>query len=596
MSAKHSRLSLFDYDIVVATTQKYINLTMDHFLKNLKAPEVVMCYVFDAKDNLVLISYEDLKAKAADPFGVPDGADPATNPDLVKLQSDAVNFAGAFKARIGLPPMNDLADIPPVLTLQAGDNAAVIFNLLCAEFEVASLVYKGRHPTWLHQKQPKGTPWYFQSSVSLASSPIDLESKNHPPAVQQRIEQLNTEVGAGAFGVQQLFLELDSVLKNPTIPNIPPTLALHDVIVEVFVDAYIKQMKQDGKPILGYTATVNRPDNSTLRLGAISRECSMLLDPNGKPIANPTPTDRMATTLNYLGTVRTTPPTPRAFPWNWVESGELDEFAGVQSVPRTTLVNLLVSLVAGEVANLCITPSFEFVESKSGLWVLDNNMKYSGSPDIALGDVPKRPVARKESVKLADFSFTPESCETTASILALDIENYYAKCEYSLQGSLLAGIDDCDVPFFTVRFHAVCVFEAGHWETGFAYYHEVPSQPYVDYAIDVTFQIDVGPDGNLRVNNPKPNITNKSYEPYKWYVEGLYTFAQPYLDPIYSTIVNTCHQNVNNLLQNFSQDLETSINRGKAWVFPGGKTFSFSKVTLSDFQDLIAYVNYVDPS
>src|SRR3954471_21987250 len=103
MSVSQSNLSdpHYGFDLVVAVTQASINATLKQLMAGLAAPEVIVCYVFDDNNNLVPIPYQTLvaNAKGSDPFRVPDGADPSTDPDLINLA--AANFAGAVKARLG---------------------------------------------------------------------------------------------------------------------------------------------------------------------------------------------------------------------------------------------------------------------------------------------------------------------------------------------------------------------------------------------------------------------------------------------------------------------------------------------------------------
>src|SRR3954464_1181433 len=100
MSLKQSVLSdpRFGYDLVVAVTQASVNATLEQLLAGLDAPEVTLCFVFQddgrGGDKIVLGDYEKVVADAqgSDPFLVLPGANPATDPDLIKL-ADA-NFAG----------------------------------------------------------------------------------------------------------------------------------------------------------------------------------------------------------------------------------------------------------------------------------------------------------------------------------------------------------------------------------------------------------------------------------------------------------------------------------------------------------------------
>src|SRR6478609_376010 len=141
MGASQSNLSdpHYGFDLVVAVTQTAVNDKLGDLLGDLSAPEVILCYVYDANNDIVEADFDTLvaSAKGSNPFEVLDGQ-PSTNPDLVNLTN--ANFAGAVKASIGLPDVQ-AADVPPIVTLGAGTSAPVLFNLLCAEFQVTAFVY-----------------------------------------------------------------------------------------------------------------------------------------------------------------------------------------------------------------------------------------------------------------------------------------------------------------------------------------------------------------------------------------------------------------------------------------------------------------------
>ena len=142
MSVSQSNLSdpKYGYDLVVAVTQASVNAALLQYLAGIQAPEVIVCYVYDDNNNLVQIPYSTLKgdARGSDPFAIPPNADPKTNQDLKNLLD--CNYAGGFKARLGLPDV-PLANMPPVARLGVGTNAPVTFNLLCSEFQITGFQY-----------------------------------------------------------------------------------------------------------------------------------------------------------------------------------------------------------------------------------------------------------------------------------------------------------------------------------------------------------------------------------------------------------------------------------------------------------------------
>ena len=384
MSASQSNLSepKFGYDLVVAVTQVAINVTMEQFLAGVSSPEVIACYVYDKNNNLVSIDYDTLKKQAngSDPFSVPAGSNPATDPDLINLTN--ANFAGAVKAQIGLPDVG-LPKIPPIVTLGSGTSAPVLFNLLCSEFQITGFNYGPRNQTtWLNQSQPTGDqamPWYFSANVSLNSSTVNPQSKV-PPAVQQRIQQLINSVGPGAFSIQQLFLDLDTAILDtaPSIVGIPAGWPVWNLITNVFLGAYFGQLQQSGQPVLGYAVAVNNPQPETMQLGSISHECCALLN-NGQPITNPTPAELNASTFVYLGTASTTPPTAVMFPWNWVELGDITAFSGVQAVRSGIFFAFFAGLLNNQIGPLCQDTNVSLTHDGDTYYVLYSSQN-SSSP------------------------------------------------------------------------------------------------------------------------------------------------------------------------------------------------------------------------
>jgi len=245
MSASQSNLSdpHYGYDLVVAVTQASINATLKQLLAGLTAPEVTVCYVYDENNNLVPIDYQTLLANAqgSDPFKVPNGANPSSDKDLVNLSN--ANFAGGVRAMLGLPDA-PLANLPPIATLGAGTSAPVLFNLLCAEFQITGFQYGPRgSTTWINASQPSGgTPWYFSANVYLNSTTVDPNSPV-PPAIQQRIAELQHQV-QNAFSIQKLFLDLSTaVLESvPAIVGIPSGWPVWNLITTVFLGSYFAEL------------------------------------------------------------------------------------------------------------------------------------------------------------------------------------------------------------------------------------------------------------------------------------------------------------------------------------------------------------------
>jgi hypothetical protein len=590
MSASQSKLSdpKYGYDLVVATTQASINSTMKDFLHGLTAPELIVCYVYDSNNNLVEIPYDTLKTKAkgSDPFSVANGADTVTNQDLVNLT--AANFAGGFKAQIGLPEM-DPAKLPPIVTLGSGTDAPVIFNLLCAEFQIVGFQYGPRgSSTWINQAQPSGTPWYFTSQVKLNNITIDPKSPV-PAAVQRRIEDLCRAVGEGAFSVQRLFLDLDTamLLTTPTVVGIPEGWAVWNLIEGDFMGAYFAQMQKTGQPVLGYSCSPTQPDPSTLQLGAMSWVCCHLLDPSGKSITDPTQAQQDAATLNYLCTTGTTPPVAVPLTWNWVELGEVADCSGIQAVRRDIFVNFLAGVLNQEIASLCLDTTVSLTHKRETYYILYSAPRASDPTKFAA--VSPGAAGSDGFASVLSLTFDRKSQDQSEASDHLSV--IYGIFNYCLTGDV--SVKD---NLIRLTLHAVARMGFWHHECGIHYY-DLPRANYFDKTLVVIYQLDVSADGELVVNSPPPQISDCS-APWNFHPKGALSLfgGEDAVKKGLNSVENSVAGYLDRAFQRYSNDIAIMINEYHSWVFPGGKTFAFNKILFSDFQDLITHVTYVEPT
>jgi hypothetical protein len=589
MSANESNLSdaKFGYDLVVAVTQASINATMKQFLAGLAAPEVVSCYVYDANNNLVPVNYEDLKKQAhgSDPFQVPDHADPATNKDLLNLA--AANYAGGFRAQIGLPDL-PLASLPAIVTLSSGTDAPVLFNLLCSEFQITGFEYGPRgRVIWIDEKQPSGSgdPWYFSSHVTLNTARLDPGKplSQTTPAVEHRIQQLKQTIGADAFSVQRLFLDLDTAIlqSTPTIVGIPEGWAVWELISSIFLGAYMNQMRSNGTPVLGYSITVSRPDSSTLQVAALSYETAALLD-HSKPIMNPTPAQQAAATFNYLGTSGSTPPTAALFPWNWVEVGEVSSFSGVQSVRRDVFM-----LFFGRLLNFDVLPLFQATTVSLSHDGDCYHIRYSsGFASNPGGFAPVNPGAPGKDgfTQVLDLNFYHPSYDSSEA--ADHGSSIHGNFNYTLTGSV-----DVNHNLIRVVIRAQAYMSFNHHELG-QEYDDLPGANYYDKTQTVMFQLGVTSDGVLQVSRESHIDTNSA--PWNFHVGGfvgLFKTEDHILDGLHN-VENNLADLVDDNFASYGGRIADEINSHRGWVFPGARSFLFKDVWFSSHQDLVAHLTY----
>lgn len=590
MGASQSDLSnpKFGYDLVVAVTQASIDVTMEQFLAGVASPEVIACYVYNASNDLVPIDYATLKgnAKGSDPFAVSPQADPKTDPDLINLA--AANFAGAFKARIGLPDM-PLASIPAIATLGSGTNAPVLFNLLCAEFQIAGFEYGPRGSvTWINAQQPvgQGPPWYFSANVSLNAKPIDPNSPV-PPAVQQRINQLEQSFGPGAFSVQQLFLELDTAIleATPSIVGIPVGWPVWNLITSVFLGAYFKQMQQSGQPVLGYTFGMAHPQPSTMQLGAISHECCALMD-NGQPIVNPTPAQQSATSFVYLGTTSTTPPTPVPFPWNWIELNEVANFSGVQAVRRAVFLSYVAGLLNEHIGRLCQNTTVSLSHDGD-----EYHIRYYSeeSPSPAsfqlLTSIPAP--AQDGYTEALSIGFSRKSHDDSEA--ADHLSSIHGDFNYTLTGSVgVAGKQ------LRIQLNAVASMGFDHHEVGIKY-DDLPLNGYYNKTLTTIYMLGVDQNGHLAVDATNTVVDNSaSWDFSPGGILGLFGLESKLKDGLQALELSLAAM-LDSGFTEYVDRVTDEINGYQGWIFPGVDAFVFKNVAFSEGQDLTTQVTYANP-
>lgn len=590
MSVSASDLSdpHYGFDLVVAVTQASINTTLKQLMAGLNAPEVTLCYVYDDHNNLVPIAFQTLvsDAKGSDPFAVPDGANPATNQDLINLA--AANFAGAVRARLGLPNV-PLANIPPIATLGAGSSAPVLFNLLCAEFQITGFQYGRGSATWINKSQPSGagSPWYFSANVQLNSTTINPDSPV-PPAVQQRIAQLQHDP-TSAFTIQKLFLDLNTAIleSSPTIEGIPPGWPVWNLINTVFLGSYFAQLRRNGDPVLNYSFTMVAPRPATLQLGSIARECLPLMD-HGQPISNPTPAQQQATTLVYVGTTSTTPPIPVPFAWNWVEPGDVNEISGVQAVRRDVFFNFLAGLINQQVGSLCIDTYLEMTHSGEKSFTIRYWVQRSSAPRSfqPVATIPPPDGDGFTTLLTINDNHNAHADETSG----LDLNEIWGDYNYTLTGSVAVSQNQIRVQ---VRAQVYMLF--GHREV-LVDYTDLPGKNYYDKTLTVVYTLGVGQNGALQVTETH-GVTDQS-APWDFDPKGIlgkFGFENALKNGL-TTAQQSLASSIDSSFTGYVQHMTEVINGYQGWVFPGNDAFTFKNVAFSTGHDLIAHLTYVNPN
>ncbi|HEY0014829.1 MAG TPA: hypothetical protein VGC13_00865 [Longimicrobium sp.] len=561
MSARQSNLSLgiYGYDVVVATTQASLNVTLKEYLSGGEPAESVICYVADQNGNPTPYDYETLKTTSgADPFAVPDGADPATSPDLQKLF--AARFMAGFRARLGLPPGYAPDQIPDIVTLGA-DTSTVTYNLMCSEFVVVQYTpASGYSPArWTSTSQVEGEAWLFSSRVNLSLTPTS-DFGSLPPAVQAQIKN----VGGGAFSVQQLLFDLDSAALEslPTISGVDPGSNAFAVLQKDFVGAYFAAMKTRNSPVLCCAVTQSTAPTSTLTLTDLNFWSSPFLGSNGQPVLSPTATQQSLYTLNYLCAVNGHPlPAPADLSWNWVEAPEAAQFDGVIAINRDTFVGYLRSQLDAVAQKNCFVPTAQVVTSGANAH-FNLDMTPSGAPQV---------VTPATGPRLLGYSWTDSASDEAG--LGGDVGKAVIKPTYTLD------VEASGTTLTVTQHLSVNVSASKNLFSNM-------SGNAVDRTITDTYTLAVDENGRITAavqSQPVENSQDLSGQgSLDIDIFGLSNDVQPIVDRSRAMAATSLQDIPLSVFQNF--------------VFPGGKTFMFKDVAFSDNQDLVAHITYANPA
>ncbi|KAG9197538.1 hypothetical protein G6514_001494 [Epicoccum nigrum] len=561
--AQHTLSNLSDprygYDYVVATTQRSINATLKEFLSGITEPEVTVCYVADGLGRPSPVDYNELRGLATvDPFSIPNGSDPATNPDLQKLLG--VRFMMAFRARIGIPKGTDPEAIPDIVIL-GGDIRRVTFNLICEEFDAVELSPGGyAAPHWFHQSQEPGKPVIFESEVNLSQQIVDTSNY---PSLPTDIKNALHNLSGTAFSVQQLLFDLsraDLTGGVPKILTLTPGTPLYMVLQQYFVGAYFTQMQKEGQPLLGCSIVKQAADPATLELASFNMQIDVYVDPDRNPHGEPSHEEAGASTLNYLCTTQGKQQrVPNQFDWNWIDKSEVSQYDGVLSFNRQTFATWFDQVLKDFVPPNCVackTSCWRDVETpRYDWWLTAGQIPDTSFP--ATGDVVLR------------YRYHSDGDDSASHNLG----SLHIYSDYEL----------------TVSFRENTVVIWQHLVIYMYVRANLTSRDgkVIDKTIEDTYTLSVN--GNGTLNWPTTPSTKST------------DFSDPPSN-IPTAIDNLIHVNnvidaCRNTIKAFnSTTLQTPPLASMAkFIFPGGKSFAFKSVNFSPNQDLVCHITYVDP-
>ncbi len=573
MSANQSDLSNahYGYDMVLATTQASVNATMEEWLSKQTSGPFIQAYVYNpdhpsGQSGATLIDFKELEKEVGfDPFSIPNGT-PTDDPRIKALLDKKFMFA--FQVEIGIPDF-PLKDIPPVISFDQ-EGSYVTYNMVCKTFKVIVIEPALYGQTeWLNLSQEEqDKPWVFGFTIDLDLRSDNINNHFHdlPPVTQKEVKNL----GEDMFSVQQLFLDLNTAgLSNSvSISGLKPTSQAYIVLTQVFLNTYLADLSKNGGIMLGLSVVSHKPfpQNVSLIPTNLNFEISSYKDSTGKAT-----TDYPAYTLNYLVMSKGHPmPAPAQFTWNWVEKGNVDKYAGVMAINRTAFTAFLHDLLSPSLTTICKKPvthfSVNLIEAKFS-WSYENDPGPFSFNTVANGGSHVLTFSYSKSASDSD-TFVPNWGNFGV--------DYTASSDVFIEGTTITIKT-------RLKMHCHINVDGG-----------IADGDWADFSSVTTYTIGVDTHGMLSVSTPGPVITDNSKKPDPDWWSKLITLGQ--IDNVADRIKNSLQSWVKGFLTSEASVIANMLNGSNTWVFPGGKTFTFTDVAFSDNQDLVSHVLYIAPS
>ncbi|KAF7183837.1 hypothetical protein CNMCM7691_004259 [Aspergillus felis] len=574
-NSSHLSAQQYGYDAVVSTTQESINAVMKRYLATNKQPEVCCCFVDkDGAETQVSLDEVLSKSNNTNPFEIPDKTD--LNDERIKKLDDA-RFIRGWRARLGIPPMSDRSKLPNLVDI-GFSNEAVNFYMPCAEFQVVSYIAGtrfGGKAYWLNVSQQKDKPWIFRSRVDIARQTVDPKKNPDkvPTDVRNALEVLEKKAPMTEFKIEQLLLDLENaglMDEGGQLEGIRNPSPEYTMLKETFLGSYFDQMRTNGEPLL--SCTINGPAQdkpvaeSTLHITDFRYNLSPYLGPDGEPVGDPTPNQKMVATLNYLCAANGNHLPPRnPFTWNWVDVSELDKYHGTIAVRRDCLAEYLSSKLASQVLPNCIKPTFKF-------WRESVFRDWKASWDFSKTAADVKPTILAEGEKVLRIEWS--SPKHTDEAKGLGILWATVQAQYTLDVEFKGNSNS-----ILLTHHFVFKLEA---KRGFSW----GKADIVDHSRTDTYEIAVNDRGKLEAKcAPGPLIdASKDFE----------TNLPDLVFSGQSTVGWVREQLSGKVRMEAFEPKQIPLSFVQDYVFPGGKSFTFKDVVFSKYQDLVSHLTYLD--
>eukprot|EP00967_Tisochrysis_lutea_P108059 scaffold167169_cov31-Tisochrysis_lutea.AAC.2 len=554
------------------------------YLASAASAEVIKYYKLDtdAANGMAEMSEDEVMSitGGVSPFSIPNGS---TQDNVTVLRLAEASFAGAFKSKGGTPDV-PIDELPPVLKLGMTSTAPVTYTLMCSEFQIVRLQMIGfSSAVFTNVEQPSGagaTPWLFTFSIQLANKETD--PSDAPANVSARATTLNDSVGEGAFGVQQLILDLDTLAttSSASIPGISDGSTTGQALNELFLGAYFDQLKQAGNPVFSYSFTT---DSSVGWSPVFLKTVQIQTTPY--KVDNVAQQSELSC-LTYVGSASDTPPPSTVFPWNWVMPTDADILSGVIAVRRASIVQAIANLIKDGAQSNCWDAHVSLTTKDGTIYI---------EPSVT-------PAANPTSFEATDVSTNLEATATAGlealgQIFNSSDDSVFMSIKTTMTTALKGSVE--------LSGEQLILAVNSNVTSGTLVDGQVVSPPssYYDKTKTTVFSVGVDSTGKASLqtvsNTLINNLSLQANEPVQIPTGSLGSAFGP--DPAYlaaeaemvQAVIDTIDKALNAWIDKLEPELVETLNACNRWVYPPlDNDFIFHRIGFSEAADLILQVKY----
>lgn len=551
----------YGYDMVVGISEEAINSQLANYLDWYDGPEVIQWYQ-QKDENSPYELMEPIDLGGFNIFDIP------TNGDIPEpLIADGCNFVAAIKAKLGWSA-DSTDESPDVIDLDRGIKA-VTFKMFFSEFQMVSLKFGRKGPSWFNESQNPEQPYEFDYVVNL-----DFGSAEFGHLTLEQQQQLRNLNPSSAWSVQQLYLDLTtaSLLSSPSFDS-----GEMGTLIKNFINSSAwKKFTDGGRLVLAHTVKkinadpINTPSMvpTNIMLGI-----SSFIEADGDH-DNKSP----LTTLNYLMMTDqdAMPGQFGGFGWNWVQPDDRSNFNGCMAINRNKFVRFMKDMICGTgsstgpINEICFLPDTYISWGKVSIDEHWERLNPNNS------HIPMTEYSSGETV--LSLSYVKDHEDTSERLWTAEAVNYL---KYTLNFNVKFVANEIQM-FISSEVYAKYKTDLSDFGT---------SKGVIGgYTLNPVYVIDVGPQGSLfaKLKEGTDSLTPVEHTRDEGWFAGI--------DGT-SSVIDNEERGFDNFVRDHMQAFATDItnflkNSGQLFIFPGGKTFTFKNPTFSKNQDLIAELTY----